>query len=602
MHRLPFRALVCSTVLLFASQATAAAGSAPPPAAPSAKKSDRCAKGKVPVKPRGRPLRCRPLPRRSPAANARVIGVALQRSPGDAGAIAGDWARGLGARSAAVTSFMEAELARLLARRRGARAAQDPAGFARTPIVGEVTWGESARDDAHRWRTGTDRREGTTLTGNTPETAGYGTSTEVYHKALVNRCPSEAGRVPGEYEYSIMQSRKTPAGEVSLQLRVTAELEGRVGDDARFISYDARVSVEAITSGFRIVDGRLRPLPTRVARGFFVRRGLGIRDLPTSSMELSRIDVRGPGGAPTPADIDLVTGAVAIAGDPGLPDAWQSAYDDWYRDEKCLKLEWDPQVTAVAPGDEEEGGVRIVRASDGKQTAVPIVLGSGNPLVTVSPAKAETRPKGVLRYTVAATRARRATTAGLTVGSLSRQGRLRDFGSIVVGVPRFRVTFTGSVNTVDSQTCVMDGNSLKIESTVNLSWTYTWEGVSLEAAGGRSGSIAYHARQGRYRGTSVQTINGEVTNDTSFDQPGDGQEMVVAGPAGALTAELRTHAVGTQGWQAGIGARVRLPAAPGETATVGVPPSRIGTPSPPPPGCSNDFSQQGGGRLTITRQ
>lgn len=337
-------------------------------ASPASAKRE-CPRGEVLAAPKGAPATCVELPPDSARGRATALADLPGVLPGEPGAIARRLESELGRHGPALRRFLIAELRGPL----GGLPRSAPPGFG---LVGGssdlVQYGESADDPSRQWKAGAEESSEFTLEGNQPETAGMGASASQYSKAVVDRCPTQAGGVPGVFEWRGAQVRRSPGAELSIATNVVAELEGHVDDAARLRDYDAQVTAELLVGGSELVDGQRVPLPTRTYRmrvkhdGLAIERGI--------FGDFTRWTVRGPKGGVSAAELVFLILALSSAPDGKISDAFGEAFDGWYKRVECLDVEYAPGTLQVRDGGAGTAEVRVTRLSDDRETRFPLAF------------------------------------------------------------------------------------------------------------------------------------------------------------------------------------------------------------------------------------
>jgi hypothetical protein len=347
--------------------------------------------------------------------------------------------------------------------------------------------------------------------GNAPDTRGTEATYVLTFGGFARRCPTSAGRVTGDFEYSITYdgTRRGDGGEISREhyaRRLVVRLEGQVGDDAKLTYVDMTGDLSIESSGTtEAPTSERRPVKTRFTPG-----PQGEPDVPAmrAAVEMT-------------ADI-AVASAVLAAG-----MLYRTAELEWSKLNECVEFTFDPPTDTQQLGPNESRQVRIGLRSREDGAAVPWM---SNRIQTID-GVGEVSPKVVeaaagapvtLTYTASA-QPRRGN--GLEVTTQSRAG-VANAKWRIVELARYEGTFTqmGTMSLRASDMTAYDarygvGGSQNSEITGRLIWTPDGTGRRFRTFGDVA-SIVYVPTDGeitvklRGEGHSIAgacVFNGEKT-------------------------------------------------------------------------------------------
>ncbi|MDW5597597.1 hypothetical protein VSS74_24820 [Conexibacter stalactiti] len=260
-------------------------------------------------------------------------------------------------------------------------------------------------------------------------------------------CPDANGIVHGTLENTTIEAYvgRVRGGTVRLrtEVKVTAKLTARVGDDARVKTFDAVVDGALESSSSSTETGRrARHAPTRVVRLHATWTGIDPR-APRGALErVADGAARGAKGARlSDAEFKIAGNLYGLArlllGNQA-PRALLDAEGNWNRG-RCLTVVLTPANPEVTPGQRVD--VRIeVKRPDGSEAGVPFTLtpydGAVGPPTGTTPATVTwTAPQQLDRGTFTT----------FEVAVTSRQGKAEGFHQAHAApqVPWYRITFSG---------------------------------------------------------------------------------------------------------------------------------------------------------------
>ncbi len=248
----------------------------------------------------------------------------------------------------------------------------------------EVTRSQSVTKAPHGWigRKTTDRE---TRVGNKPETDGNSANLAMTIGGWVKKCPTAAGKVAGNYEYSLTsEAVNTDEGETQRTnhaKRVTATFEGHVKDDGMLDTVDMDAVYTSEHNG-------VRAAPIRDRRSFR------------------------PGQMGEP-DMEAIKKAVAVTGDLAIAAVmWQASQDyahgplEWGKLNACVELVFDPPSETRSLGSSESVPVRVeLRTKEDPKMPVAgarlqggVLQGAGS----LAPRQAESEADAPLTFTYTA--------------------------------------------------------------------------------------------------------------------------------------------------------------------------------------------------------
>jgi hypothetical protein len=348
-----------------------------------------------------------------------------------------------------------------------------------------------------------------TRIGNTPETDGNSTSLVMTVGGFVRECPSAAGLVAGNFEYSVTADEvNTDEGETRRAHHVVslaARLEGHVLDDGM---------VDYVT-----IDGD------------FARQREG------SPAEQQHIQRRFTVGAQGQPDYSAMVDAVTATADLSIAivmwmgsTLYTQAQTHWNMPDTCAEFAFEPATRTRALGPNQSTDVRVTLRT--KEDRTPIAGGAfeANALAgigTLTPHSGRTEANAPIdfRYTASAN----PTNAhGFDVATKSRAGWAKGEWKILAATP-FEGTFT-QIRTMDmSGTTLPDqaralgadrygvGVSARYETTGRLRWTVE-QGSTRPSSFGDAGSVFYVPTDGEItvnvRGQG-RSVAGDCTHDGS---------------------------------------------------------------------------------------
>jgi hypothetical protein len=294
---------------------------------------------------------------------------------------------------------------------------------------------------------------------------------------FARRCPTSAGLVKGDFEYSIAYDATEIGddGEIRREhhvRRVVVQLEGHVGDDARLMYVELTGDFTIERSGTAVAPtSDRRPVQTRFTPG-----PAGEPDMPAMSAAVEMT-----------ADI-AVASVVLSAG-----TLYRNAEREWLHLNECVELSFDPPADTVELGPNESRQVRVELKSREDGASVPFKtdrISAIRSIGTVAPRNVESADGAPVTLTYTAS-ARPRAGHGIDLATESRAGLAGDRPWRIVD--RYEGTFT-QVDKTEGSMGVLSGTTTQT-MTGRLVWTSEPAGRHAPSYGDVH-SAFYRANQG----------------------------------------------------------------------------------------------------------
>ncbi|HUQ50751.1 MAG TPA: hypothetical protein VM692_00930 [Gammaproteobacteria bacterium] len=324
--------------------------------------------------------------------------------------------------------------------------------------------------------------------GNAEDTLGNEYTYMLTFGGFARRCPTSAGIVTGDFEYSIVYDGMETGDDGVIRRehharRLVAQLEGHVGDDAKlmYVQLTGAFTIErsgtdvSPTSERRPVEKRFTPGPA------------GEPDFPAMSAAVEMT-----------ADI-AVASVILVAG-----TLYRTAEAEWQKINECVEFSFDPPTDTEQLGPSQSRQVRSEVRSKADGAVVPWTSDNINAIRgigTVSPRTIEIGSTDPVTYT-ASTRPRRG--HGIDIGATSKAGVANGFWRIV---DRYEGSFT-QVDKTDGTVGILSAADVQT-LTANLVWTSDDAGQQAPSFGDTP-STFYRPTQGDF---TIEVSN--VTNNSA---------------------------------------------------------------------------------------
>jgi hypothetical protein len=329
--------------------------------------------------------------------------------------------------------------------------------------------------------------------GNAEDSLGNEYNYVLTFGGFARRCPTSAGLVKGDFEYSIAYDATEIGddGEIRREhhvRRVVAQLEGHVGDDARLMYVELTGNFTIERSGTSVAPtSERRPVQTRFTPG-----PAGEPDMPAMSAAVEMT-----------ADI-AVASVVLSAG-----TLYRNAEREWLNLNACVELSFDPPTDTVELGPNQAQQVRVELKAKEDGGSVPLKtdrISAIRSIGMVAPRNVQSDDGAPITLTYTAS-ARPRAGHGIDLATESRAGLAGDRPWRIVD--RYEGTFT-QVDKTDGSMGVLSGTTTQT-MTGRLVWTSEPAGRHAPSYGDLP-SAFYRPTQGEITvelsNTNTNAING----------------------------------------------------------------------------------------------